>query len=78
MSELVTAERASFLLAARAGKANAHDLVGRAARSGSFRDGLVEAGLTEEEADWILDPAGYLGAAGAFVDRALALHEGSA
>ena len=78
MSELVTAERASFLLAARAGKANAHDLVGRAARSGSFRDGLVEAGLTEEEADRILDPAGYLGAAGAFVDRALALHEGSA
>jgi len=38
----------------------------------------VEAGLTEEEADRILDPAGYLGAAGAFVDRALALHEGSA
>ena len=51
MSELLTAEHASFLLTGRVGRAKAHELVGEAARSGSFGQGLLDAGLTEEEVD---------------------------
>jgi 3-carboxy-cis,cis-muconate cycloisomerase len=75
LSALTAAEHASFLLAERAGRAKAHELVGEAARVESFRDGLVEAGLTEEEVERVLDPETYLGSADAFVDRALADHE---
>jgi 3-carboxy-cis,cis-muconate cycloisomerase len=35
----------------------------------------VAARLTLAEIEALLDPAGYLGAAGALVDRALAAHE---
>ena len=35
---------------------------------------LAEAGLTPEQVSAALDPAGYLGAATAFVDAALAAH----
>jgi 3-carboxy-cis,cis-muconate cycloisomerase len=78
MSELLAAEHASFLLAERIGKPEAHERVAEASRSGSFRDGLAEAGLSEEEVDRALDPATYLGAAEAFVDRALDLYESEA
>ncbi len=75
IDELTAAEQASFALTARVGRARAHELIGEAARSGSFRDGLLAAGLSEEEFERVLDPAASLGSAGAFVDRALALYE---
>ena len=75
IDELTAAEQASFVLAPRVGRARAHELVAEAARSGSFRDGLLAAGLSEEELARVLDPAASLGSAGAFVDRALALYE---
>ena len=45
----------------------------------SFREELlgddeIREVLSEEEIDAALDPAGYLGSAGTFVDRALALY----
>ena len=52
-----------------------HELIAEASRGESFRDGLVVAGLSEEEAGRALDPAAYLGSADAFVDRALAFYE---
>ena len=75
LAELTAAEHASFLLSERVGRAQAHELVGEAARSKSFREGLVGAGLTADEVDRALDPEQYLGATDAFVDRALAFYE---
>jgi 3-carboxy-cis,cis-muconate cycloisomerase len=75
LSELVGAEHASFLLAPRVGRAEAHELVGEVARAESFRDGLLAAGLSPEEVEQVLDPATYLGSTDAFVDRALARYE---
>jgi 3-carboxy-cis,cis-muconate cycloisomerase len=75
LSQLLGAEHASFLLAARVGRAEAHELVGEAARAESFRDGLLAAGLSSEEVERVLDPTTYLGAGDAFVDRALAHYE---
>jgi 3-carboxy-cis,cis-muconate cycloisomerase len=75
MSELIGAEHASFVLAERVGRAKGHELVGKAAAAGSFREGLLAAGLAADEADRVLDASSYLGAADAFVDRALALYE---
>ncbi len=52
-----------------------------AARGGSLREALIadeRVSLSEEEIDRALDPAGYLGAAGDLVDRALEAHEGMA
>jgi 3-carboxy-cis,cis-muconate cycloisomerase len=47
-----------------------------ARRGGSLRDELISAtDLSEDEVDRLLDPANYLGSAGALVDRALAAHE---
>jgi len=45
----------------------------------SFREELlgddeIREALSEEEIDAALDPSGYLGSAGTFVDRALALY----
>lgn len=67
------------------GRSEAHELVKaaskRAAESGrplgdELRDdSRVSGQLSPEEIDRALDPAGYLGAAGAFVDRALARFE---
>ncbi len=79
---LIMAERVAFAVADRQHSVNAHDLMReicqRAAREGSpLRDELVgdpRIELTEEEIDAVLDPAGYLGSADAFVDRALALY----
>jgi 3-carboxy-cis,cis-muconate cycloisomerase len=75
IDESTAAEQAAFVLAPRVGRARAHDLVGEAARSGSFRAGLAAAGLTEDEVDRVLDPVAALGSADAFVDRALARYE---
>jgi 3-carboxy-cis,cis-muconate cycloisomerase len=75
INELTAAERASFALAPQVGKEKAHELVGEAARGGSFREGLAAAGLTDEELDCILDPATAIGSVDAFVDRALAFYE---
>ena len=82
---LVLAERISFLLPARLGRGEAQEVVrgaaDRAAASGtSFRDELLadpRTGLDPSELEAALDPAGYLGSAGALVDRALALYEES-
>ncbi len=82
------AEHVAALLAPDLGRAAAHDLVAqasaRAAASGqSLRDGLLDgpeagllaaAGITAEQVEHALDPAGYLGAAGHFVTAALAAH----
>jgi 3-carboxy-cis,cis-muconate cycloisomerase len=79
---LVLAERVSFALAARYGRAEGHDIVreaaARVAASGrSLADELREderVGLSDAELDALLDPATYLGSAEAFVDRALELY----
>jgi 3-carboxy-cis,cis-muconate cycloisomerase len=71
---LVVAERVSFALTPRLGRREAHAIVAEAARAPSFRDALLQderVGLAADELDELLDPAGYLGAAGALVDRAL-------
>jgi len=86
---LPLAERVSGLLAPAVGAIAAHDLVARAgaraAASGMpLRDALLDVpavrrrldqvGVTAAQIDAALDPAGYLGAAGEFVDAALAAH----
>jgi 3-carboxy-cis,cis-muconate cycloisomerase len=65
---LVMAEKASFLLARELGRREAHQKVAEAAAGG--RPLAEELGL--DAAD--LDPAGYLGSAETFVDRALAAY----
>jgi len=74
VTELTAAEHASFVLAERVGRERAHELVAEAARSTSFRDGLLAAGLSADEVERVLDPETYLGAADALVDRALAFY----
>jgi 3-carboxy-cis,cis-muconate cycloisomerase len=86
---LPLAERVAGLLAPALGAAAAHDLVARAsahavAVGGTLREALLGepelagwmdgAGITSAQVDAALDPAGYLGAAGAFTDAALAAH----
>jgi 3-carboxy-cis,cis-muconate cycloisomerase len=86
---LPLAERVAGLLAPALGRAAAHDLVARAsahavAVGGTLRESLLGvpdlagwvdgAGVTSAQIDAALDPAGYLGSAGAFTDAALAAH----
>jgi 3-carboxy-cis,cis-muconate cycloisomerase len=81
---LLLAENVTTVAAERLGRLKAHDLVQAVARrtadgERSFREELLRDGeirevLSEEEIDAALDPAGYLGSAGTFVDRALALY----
>ena len=81
---LLLAENVTTLAAERLGRLKAHDLVQAVARRAadgrsSFREELlgddeVREVFSEEEIDAALDPAGYLGSAGNFVDRALALY----
>jgi 3-carboxy-cis,cis-muconate cycloisomerase len=86
---LPLAERVAGLLAPALGRAAAHDLVARAsahavAVGGTLREALLGvpelagwmdgAGITSAQIDAALDPAGYLGSAGAFTDAALAAH----
>jgi 3-carboxy-cis,cis-muconate cycloisomerase len=84
---LVMAERVALLLADRLGREEAHDLLRAAsARLGegspTLRDALladdrVRGALSEDELDAALEPASYLGSAGALVDRALGAHRSS-
>jgi 3-carboxy-cis,cis-muconate cycloisomerase len=81
---LLLAEHVTTIVAEHLGRLEAHDIVEAASRrtfeSGrSLRDELLaEPALKEvisgEDADVALDPAGYLGSAGAFVDKALELY----
>jgi 3-carboxy-cis,cis-muconate cycloisomerase len=82
------AEPVAALLAPALGQAAAHDLIasasaaaaaagdslGTALKSGAAARALAAAGITQHQVDAALDPAGYLGAAGELVDRALAAH----
>jgi 3-carboxy-cis,cis-muconate cycloisomerase len=77
---LVVAERVSFALTPHLGRIHAHAVVAEAARARSFREALLadqRTGLSADELDALLDPTGYLGAAEALVDRALAEYERS-
>jgi 3-carboxy-cis,cis-muconate cycloisomerase len=79
---LLLAENVTTVAAERLGRLKAHNLVQTVARRAAdgerpFREELLGNGeirevLSEEEIDAALDPAGYLGSAGTFVDRALA------
>src|SRR5215208_7378842 len=81
---LLLAENLTTVASERLGRLKAHDLVQAVARRAAdgerpFREELLGDGgirevLSEEEIDAALDPAGYLGSAGTFVDRALALY----
>lgn len=81
---LLLAERVTTALAPALGRLAAHDLVERAAAAAAserrpFARILgelpeVRAHLEPGDVDRLLDPAGYLGSAGAFVDRALRAH----
>jgi 3-carboxy-cis,cis-muconate cycloisomerase len=82
----VMAERLSFLLAARMGRPAARAAIGAAAESvrtsgRSLREELeadASIELTAAELERAFDPAGYLGSAETFVDRALALFRSEA
>ena len=78
---LILAEAVSTALGEHVGRGEAHELVSAAARRATeaghpFRDELLDdaeisSHLSAEDVDRALDPAGYLGAADAFVERAL-------
>jgi 3-carboxy-cis,cis-muconate cycloisomerase len=68
--EPALAERAAFLLAERLGLPGAQEAV---SSGGSIRDVLAQH-LSPAEVESALDPAGYLGSADVFVDRALRLY----
>jgi 3-carboxy-cis,cis-muconate cycloisomerase len=79
---LILAEAVSAALAAKIGRESAHHLIESACRRAieqkkSLRDALesdamISAQLSASDLDRLLDPAGYLGVAGQFVDRVLA------
>jgi 3-carboxy-cis,cis-muconate cycloisomerase len=86
---LPLAEQVTGLLAGALGRPRAHDLVaGAAARAVTsglpLRDVLLTAlesagpevaRITAEQVEAALDPAGYLGASGEFIDAALRAHQ---
>ena len=86
---LPLAEHVSSLLAGVLGRAQAHDLVAeagaRAVGAGlplrdvllavpKLEEQLTAAGITPEQIDSALEPAGYLGATDAFITAALEAH----
>jgi 3-carboxy-cis,cis-muconate cycloisomerase len=81
---LLLAEHVTTMVAEHFGRFEAHDLVeaasrrtfesGRSLREELLAEPALEEVLSEEKVDAALDPAGYLGSAGAFVDRALELY----
>ncbi|HSK99945.1 MAG TPA: 3-carboxy-cis,cis-muconate cycloisomerase [Rubrobacteraceae bacterium] len=81
---LILAERVTTLAAEKLGRMEAHEAVESAARRTSERgtslreellaEPVLREALSPEEVDAALDPAGYLGSAGAFVDRALDMY----
>jgi 3-carboxy-cis,cis-muconate cycloisomerase len=88
--DLPLAEHVTSLLAGVLGGAQAHDLVAeagqRAVSAGlplrdvllsvpTLEGRLASAGITPEQIESALEPAGYLGAADAFVTAAMAAHE---
>jgi 3-carboxy-cis,cis-muconate cycloisomerase len=83
---LIMAERVETLCAERIGRAEAKRIVTGAARAateggvpfGEVLDADPDVPLTPDEIAAALDPLGYLGSAGLFVDRALALYSESA
>ena len=80
----IMAEAVTLALGAGIGRMAAHELVERACRAASesgrhLRDVLkqdpqISAHLGEADIDRLLDPAGYTGAAAAFVERVLETH----
>jgi 3-carboxy-cis,cis-muconate cycloisomerase len=78
---LMMSEHVMMVLAERIGRSEAHDLVdaacvraagaGRHLREELLADPTISAHLSPAEVDAALDPAGYLGSADAFIDRAL-------
>jgi 3-carboxy-cis,cis-muconate cycloisomerase len=83
---LLLTENVTTVAAERLGRLKAHDLVEAASRrclesGNSLREELISEPeltrvLSTEKIDAALDPAGYLGSAGDFVDRALKLYRG--
>ena len=81
---LLLAENVTTHASASLGRLKAHDLVeaacrravedGQHLRAELVRDAGIREALSEEEIDAALDPAGYLGSAGTFVDRTLELY----
>ncbi len=81
---LLLAERAATMVAERLGRFKAHDLVeaasrrtfesGRSLREELLADPALKELLPAEDIDAALDPTGYLGSAGMFIDRALKLY----
>ena len=81
---LLLAENVTTVAAEHLGRLEAHDLVEKASHLAleggkSLREELLSEPrlgetLSEEQIDAALDPAGYLGSAGEFVDRALQLY----
>ncbi len=81
---LLLAEHVTTIVAKHFGRLKAHDLVeaasrrtlesGRSLREELLAEPVLKEVLSEEDIDAALDPAGYLGSAGAFVDRALELY----
>ncbi|MDQ3659402.1 MAG: 3-carboxy-cis,cis-muconate cycloisomerase, partial [Actinomycetota bacterium] len=81
---LLLAEHVTTVAAEKLGRMRAHELMQNASRRAvengkPLREEVVaepdlREALTDEEIDAALDPAGYLGSAGAFVDRALELY----
>jgi 3-carboxy-cis,cis-muconate cycloisomerase len=82
---LLLTEHLATGLAEALGRVGAHDLVARLSREAAggdrplravlLADDQVRARLDEAAVDRLLDPEGYLGSAGRFVDRALADHQ---
>jgi 3-carboxy-cis,cis-muconate cycloisomerase len=82
---LPTAEHVTAVLTPSLGRLEAHRIVAQAAREATetgrpFAETLgkrheISVHLNRRRIDDLLDPAGYLGSATAFVDRALAAHE---
>ena len=81
---LLLAERVTTIVAERLGRLEAHDLVeaasrrkfesGRSLREELLAEPVLKDVLSGEDIDAALDPAGYLGSAGKFVDRALNMY----
>lgn len=81
---LLLAENVTTVAADRLGRLKAHDLVesachralneGKNLREELLEDPEISEVLSAEEIDAALDPVGYLGSAGEFVDRALKLY----
>ena len=83
---MLLAENVTTAASEKLGRLEAHDLVeaacrralanGKHLREELVQDERIREALTEAEIEAALDPAGYLGSAGALVDRALELYRG--